>query len=120
MTTAAYGGMTGSVNADGVVTEVKNWTCKRTIKTGDATSMQSAGFVQRVPLMKGGDFTFESLSPPGVLGATSSVTLKTKATGGISYQAAAVITKITDTTDVKGVVTFKTEGKLSGVIVIGA
>lgn len=120
MSTASYGGMTGSVvTTDGTVSEVKNWTCKRSVKVGDATSMASNGFVERIALMKGGDFSWESLQVIGTVGEVVSVTLKTKATGGISYQAAAVITKISDTTDVKGVVTFKTEGKLSGIIIIG-
>src|ERR1035437_2652545 len=118
MATAAYGGMTGSITVAALVTEIKNFELKRTVQAGDAASMASAGFVERVPLMKGGECSFESLQAPGVVGAQGTITAMTKATGGATYQAACVITKITDTTEVRGVVTFKCEAKLSGTITV--
>lgn len=70
MATTAKCGSTGTVSLGG---EVTRWVVNLTMDTPDATSMASSGYREFLGCLNGGNGSFDTLVPAGVIGSHSSV-----------------------------------------------
>jgi len=118
MATTAISGHDGSVTGPSGLAEVINWKVDITVKELDATSMASAGYEEFIEGLKGASFNGSCQGAVLPTRGLSTVTLKTKSSGGISVSGSALIGKVGITDPVDGKVTYDFDGKFTGSIAI--
>lgn len=112
MATSSICGSTGSITG-GV--EIQNWEITITVDAPDATSMDSAGWKERVACLKGASGNFKSLVRMDT-GAKSSVSFKDASVGGVTISGNIIVQKCTVNTPVDGVVNYTNEFVFTGTV----
>jgi hypothetical protein len=102
MATTAICGTGGSVDLGG---EITSWSAQLESTAIEATSMASAGWREYLACLTSASGTFESLTSVGGVGAQTGVTFATG--GSASITADIIITDVTQSVDVNGLVTHK-------------
>jgi len=110
LSTQAKCGTGGSTGFGG---EVKSWTFTEDLATLEATSMDSAGNKEYIGCLKSGSGSFESYTLAATIGAQTAATFICEEH---TYTADIIITNITTTVDVQGLVVFKFDFETTGEI----
>lgn len=111
MATASVCGSTGNVTGTGAV-EISFWEITLTQDAVEATSFASAGWHERVACLLGATGNFRSIGGSSTVGAHTAAFTAT----GLSIGGDILISKITVSTPVDGIVTFNHEFSFTGAI----
>ena len=113
MSTAALCGMNGSITGATGATEISYWEITQTIDVPDATSFTSVGWKERVPCLKGATGNFKSIGASSTIGAHAGCVFK-DALAGYTISGSIIISKITISTPVDGIVSFNHDFSITG------
>jgi len=106
MSTAALCGYGGTITGAGG-TEIKSWEVSQTVDVQEATSMDSAGWKERIPCLTGANGTFVTVGTSSTVGVHAGCAFKDKASGGgYTISGDIIINSITIGTPVDGLVSF--------------
>lgn len=116
---AGYGGVVTAAGGTGSVgTEIRKWNADLTCDLLDATNEESAGNEESLAGLKGGSGSLEAVGTCPLVGAVTTLTLKTKSTGGRTIAGAAIIGEVGPGVPVDGVVVHVANFTFTGVITV--
>lgn len=116
---AGYDGSVATTGGDGDAgSEIRKWNCDITCEALDATNVLSLGFEEVIAGLKGGSGSFEAIGACPVIGAVTTLTLKTKSSGGRTIAGAAIIEDVSYGAVVDGLQTYTATFTFKGTITV--
>jgi len=118
MSTSAISGKAGVVTGANSASEITEWSVSVTAEALDATSMDSDGWREFIIGLEGATGSLTCIGARPTSGAAASLSLKTKAAGGVEISGAAILSSIETSESVDGVVSHAAEFTFNGEVTV--